>query len=143
MCDRVALRRNVESLLDSNARTRPDRGLSNLRFRPERGLSKCRGKLLAEKLYRDLRRDFVDCFLNFLGGVGQPVRVDIDPNAALRTRHVLVRLEPPDCLLEVVPAFRTLKPDLMGFQPTIKSCLSFTGYRDSEGRRFPPRLPSE
>jgi len=34
---------------------------------------------------------------------------------APRTRHVLVRLEPPDCLLEVVPAFRTLKPDLMGF----------------------------
>ena len=71
-------------------------------------------KPLAKKLDGDFRRNFLDRFLNFLAGLGQPIGVDIDSNAAPRTGHVLVRLEPPDCLSEIVSAFRTLKPDLIG-----------------------------
>ena len=48
---------------------------------------------LAEKLDRNLRRGFIDCFLNFLSGLGQPVGIDINPYPTAGTGHVLVRLE--------------------------------------------------
>jgi hypothetical protein len=70
---------------------------------------------LAEKFDRDFGRDFIHRFLYFVGGPGQPVGVDVDPDATTRTSHVLVRLDPPDGLLEILPAIGTLKSDLMHF----------------------------
>jgi hypothetical protein len=67
-----------------------------------------------EELDRNFRRDFIERFLNFVGGFCQSVGIDIDSDAAIRTGHVLVRLEPADGLYEVLPATRTLKSDFMG-----------------------------
>jgi hypothetical protein len=70
---------------------------------------------LAEKLDRDLGWDFVHRFLNFVGGLSQPIGVDVDPDATTRTGHVLVRLDAPDGLMEILPAIGTLKSDLTHF----------------------------
>ena len=70
---------------------------------------------LAEKLDRDLGRDFIHRLLNFVGGLGQPVGVDVDPDATTRTGHVLVCLDPSDGLMEILPAIGALKSDLMHF----------------------------
>jgi len=72
------------------------------------------GDALTKELDRDLGGNLLDRLLNFLGGLGQPVGVDIDADPAPGTRHVLIRLELSDRLLEIVPAIRTLKPDLVG-----------------------------
>jgi hypothetical protein len=68
---------------------------------------------LAKKLDRNLRGYFVDCLLNFFGGLGKPVCVHIDSDAATRTGHMLVRLEPPDRLFELVSTPWTLESDFV------------------------------
>jgi hypothetical protein len=45
---------------------------------------------LTEKFNGDLRWRFLDRFLNFFGGVGQSIRVDIYSYATTRTGHVLL-----------------------------------------------------
>jgi len=69
--------------------------------------------LSPKKFDSDFGRNLLDRFVNFVCGVGQPVGVDIDPDVAARTRHVLTRFQAPDRLSQIVPAIRTLKPDLM------------------------------
>jgi hypothetical protein len=86
-------------------------------------------RCLAEKLDRDLRWDFIHRFLNFVGGLGQPIGVDVDPDATTRTGHVLVRLDPPDGLMEILPAIGTLKSDLMHFNVRHGGKRSFCGIR--------------
>src|ERR1041384_6863682 len=66
-----------------------------------------------KKLDGDFGWNLLDRLLNFLRGVGQPIRVDVDSDMAACTRHVLVRLQAPDRLPQIVPAIRTLKLDLM------------------------------
>lgn len=78
---------------------------------------------LPKKLDGDLGRNPLDSFLNFLGGIRQPIRVDIDSCAAPGTDHVIVRLQAPDRLPEVVPAFRTLKSDLMEINASYRKML--------------------
>jgi hypothetical protein len=73
-----------------------------------------RGRL-AEKLDRDLGRTFIHRFLNFVGGLGQPVGVDVDSDATTRTGHMLVRLDPSDGLMEILPTIGTLKSNLTHF----------------------------
>ena len=55
-----------------------------------------------------------DCLLNFLGRVGQPIRIDVDAHMALRTVHMLARFQAADRLPEVAPAIGALKPELVG-----------------------------
>jgi hypothetical protein len=76
-------------------------------------LSTMSRRALAEKLDSDLRRNFVDCSLHFLGCVGQPVGVNVYSYAASGTAHVVAGLESSNCLLEFVPASRALKFDHM------------------------------
>ena len=47
----------------------------------------------------------LDRSVNFLSGVGQPVRIDVDSDLAARTCHVFVRLQAPDCLPRSCPQF--------------------------------------
>jgi hypothetical protein len=68
---------------------------------------------LSEEFDRDLGRHFPDRVSDFLRGVGKPIGVDIDSDAASATGHAFIRLEEFDGLLEVLSATRTLKPDLM------------------------------
>jgi hypothetical protein len=68
---------------------------------------------LSEELDRDLRRNLIHRPLNLFSSLGEPVGVDVDSNAAPRTGHVFVGFEPPNCLLELMPTIRTLKPDLV------------------------------
>jgi hypothetical protein len=68
-------------------------------------------RMLSVELDGDLRWNFFDGSLNFIGGVGQPVGIDIDSYAASATGHVPARFQLADRLFELVPAFRTLKFD--------------------------------
>ena len=80
---------------------------------------------LTEKPDRDLRRDFIERFLNFFSCLGQSVRIDIDSDATTRTAHVFVRLKPPNGLYEVLPAIRTLKSDFVRADINHQGRLSF------------------
>jgi hypothetical protein len=66
-----------------------------------------------KELDGDLGRNLLDRFLNFVSGVGQPVRVDVDSYVAAWTRHVVVCFQAPDCLLQIGSAIGALKPDFM------------------------------
>jgi hypothetical protein len=68
---------------------------------------------LPEELDRDLRRNLLHRQLNLFGSFSEPIGVDVDSNVTSRTSHVFVGFEPPDCLLQVMPALRTLKLDLV------------------------------
>jgi hypothetical protein len=46
---------------------------------------------------------FLNCLVNFLDGIGQTVRVDIDANAAAGTAHVLARFQSPYALFSSWP----------------------------------------
>jgi hypothetical protein len=67
-----------------------------------------------EELDGDLWGYFPDRLLNFVGGIGQAVRVDVDANAATRTLHVFTRFQSPDALFKFMAAVRTLKFDDVG-----------------------------
>jgi hypothetical protein len=45
----------------------------------------------AEEFDRDFRRDLLDGLPDFVGGVRQPIRIDIDSNVTSETRHVFAR----------------------------------------------------
>jgi hypothetical protein len=48
---------------------------------------------------------------DFLSGVRQPVRVNVDSNVAARAPHMSALLETRDRLLELMPALRALESD--------------------------------
>jgi hypothetical protein len=66
-----------------------------------------------KELDGDLGRNFLERFLNFVSGVGQPACVDVNSYVAAWTRHVVVCFQAPDCLLQIGPAIGALKPDFM------------------------------
>jgi hypothetical protein len=88
------------------------------------------GSALAEKFNGDLGGNFLDGSLNFLGGIGQPVRVNVYSYPTSRTAHVFARLQLPYGLFEFVAAFRALKSDHMGVNadhrgmPSVQTLLS-------------------
>jgi hypothetical protein len=84
-----------------------------------------RTPILAKKFDRDLRRGLIERFLNFFGGLGQSIGIDIDPDATARTCHVLVRLEPSNGLIKILPAIRALKSDFAGVHVSHKGFLHF------------------
>jgi hypothetical protein len=67
----------------------------------------------AEKLDCDLRGHLFQGPPDFLGGVCQPVRVDVNSDAAARAAHVGGLLKALDRLLKLVPALRALEFDQM------------------------------
>jgi hypothetical protein len=67
--------------------------------------------LSAKEFDRDLRRCFLDRVVNFLGCIGQAVRIDVDAHAAPGTLHVFARFQPSYALFKVMTATRTLKFD--------------------------------
>jgi hypothetical protein len=67
-----------------------------------------------KKLDRDLRRYLVDRTLYFVGGVCQPICININSDPASFAAHVIAQLETRDRLFELVPAFRALKSDHNG-----------------------------
>jgi hypothetical protein len=69
---------------------------------------------LAEELDGDLWGRPSDRLANFLGSIGQTVRVDVDANAAADTPHVFTRFQSSDALFEIMAAVRTLKFDDVG-----------------------------
>ena len=69
-----------------------------------------------EELDGDLWGHFPDRLVNFVGGIGQAVRVDVDANAATRTLHVFTRFQSPDALFKFMAAVRTLKFDDVGIE---------------------------
>src|SRR5271165_4805287 len=69
--------------------------------------------LLAEELDRNLRRRLIHRSLNFFCSLGEPIGVDVDSDVTPWASHVFVGLEPPNCLLELMPALQTLKLDLV------------------------------
>jgi hypothetical protein len=93
-------------------------------------------RCLAEKLDRDLGRDFIHRLLNFVGGLGQPIGVDVDSDATTLTGHVLVRLDPPDGLMEILPATGALKSDLMLFNVRHGGRASFAAYGSNQSSLF-------
>jgi hypothetical protein len=101
----VGIHRNTMCLRYRKLQPRSSKGQAN-----SKGLFRLP---LAKKLDGNLWWNLLDSVLNFLGGPRQPIRVDVDSYATPRTGHMLACLEPPDCLFEILPAFRALKPDLM------------------------------
>jgi hypothetical protein len=71
------------------------------------------GSDLTKKLDGDLRGNLFHCPLNLVGSLGQPIGIYIDSDVTPRASHVFVGFEPPYCLLEIVPAIRTLELDLV------------------------------
>jgi hypothetical protein len=55
--------------------------------------------------------NFIDSLPNFIGGVRQPIRVNIYSYTASGTAHVILRLQLSYRLFQAMPAFRTLKRD--------------------------------
>jgi hypothetical protein len=96
-------------------------------------------RLLSEKLDRDFGRNFLDCFLNFLGRVCQPVGIDVDAHVARRTGHVLTRFQAADRLPEVAPAVGALKPELVGISASHGGMLS-VWMSEPRTARAPSRL---
>jgi hypothetical protein len=66
------------------------------------------------ELDRNLRGNFPHGFLNFVGGVSQPVRINIDSDATPQTARTLAQLQLRNCLFEVMPTLRALKFDDTG-----------------------------
>jgi Na/Pi-cotransporter len=62
----------------------------------------------------DLWRHFLDRLADFIGRIGQTVRVDVDANAAGGTLHVFTRFQSADALFEITAAARTLELDNVG-----------------------------
>jgi hypothetical protein len=69
---------------------------------------------LAEELDGNLWGCSPDRLSNFVGCIGQTVRVDVDANTATGTLHVLTRFQSPDALFKLMAAARTLKFDDVG-----------------------------
>jgi len=69
---------------------------------------------LAKEFDGDLWGNFADRLVNFVGGIDEPVRVDVDANAATRTLHVFTQFQSPDALFKFMAAVRTLKSDDVG-----------------------------
>lgn len=69
-------------------------------------------RAVAKKLDRDLRRDLFDCLSNFVGGLCQSVRVDVDTDTTVGACHMRIGLESADGLLELPATVRALKFDL-------------------------------
>jgi hypothetical protein len=67
----------------------------------------------AEKLDCDLRGHLFQGPPDFLGGVCQPVRVDVNSDATAVAAHVSALLQTLDRLLELMPALRALEFDQM------------------------------
>ena len=80
-------------------------------------------KCSAEELDRDFRRDLFEGFLNLLGGVSEPVRVDVDSDATPPTAHGFAGLQRTYSLFEVVPAVRALKSDFMRITINHRECV--------------------
>lgn len=70
-----------------------------------------------EELDADLRGDLFHSLLNLFDRLGQSTGIDIDSDVAAGAGHVLAGLEPSNCLLEIVPAVRTLKTELVRLDP--------------------------
>jgi len=87
-----------------------------------------------EELDGDLWGYFPDRLLNFVGGIGQAVRVDVDANATTRTLHVFTRFQTPDALFKFMAAVRTLKFDDVGIDIWHRaSFVLFCGLGDRAG----------
>jgi hypothetical protein len=54
---------------------------------------------------------FSSALVNFLGGIGQAVRVDVNANPTTGTAHVFTRFQSPYLLFKVMAAVRALKFD--------------------------------
>jgi hypothetical protein len=63
------------------------------------------------KLDGDLRRHLVDRALYFIGGVCQPICIDVDSDSASLAAHMIAQLETRDRLFEFAPTLRALKSD--------------------------------
>jgi hypothetical protein len=62
--------------------------------------------------------------VNFLGGVGQSVCVDVDAYAAPRTLHVLARFQSSYALFKLMATVRTLKSYYVGVSAVHEGYLS-------------------
>jgi hypothetical protein len=88
----------------------------------------------------DFRGHFPGRSLNFLGGIGQVVGVDVDADPAAGTVHGFARFQPPYALFKIMAAVRTLKFDHVGIDIRHQSlCLA---QRPFAGRRFSARAGS-
>jgi len=58
---------------------------------------------LTKELDGDLWGHFPDRLVNFVGGIGEPVHVDVNANAATQTLHVFTRFQSSDVLFEAWP----------------------------------------
>jgi hypothetical protein len=67
----------------------------------------------AKEFDGDFRGGLGDRFLNLLGGPGQSIGVDIDPDVTPGTNHAFGCLEPSNRLFQFVPTLRTLEPNLV------------------------------
>jgi hypothetical protein len=77
-----------------------------------------------KELDRNLWRDLLDRFPNLLGGLCQPVRVDVDADTAAGTGHMRVGLESTDGLFEFLPAVGALKLDFASVYVCHDECTS-------------------
>ena len=66
---------------------------------------------LAEELDGNLWGRSPDRLPDFVGCIGQAVRVDVDADAATGTLHMFTRFQSSDALFKVIAAARTLKFD--------------------------------